>query len=187
MRASHIGRSVGSAAGRVREHTTAAAPPRDAMFARLHQSLSPRQRQCLRYCEAERFRGLKLTTSSKFHDPAHAAQDHEPSQVSRLGGTSPCRSFPARGGLPCGCPSLATRRCRSSQRSSPRGPVRAPLRRSRRSSGCLPDLPRGVGCERVAAPAGAGGGRRGHLHRQLSCEGVSQFDSVGQRQFALNA
>src|SRR5258708_24042619 len=26
-RASHIGRSVGSAAGRVREHTTAAAPP----------------------------------------------------------------------------------------------------------------------------------------------------------------
>ena len=59
----------------MREHTTAAAPPRDAMFARLHQSLRPRQRQCLRYCEAEGFRGLKLTTSSKFHDPAHAAQD----------------------------------------------------------------------------------------------------------------
>ena len=27
----HIGRSVGSAAARVREHTTAAAPPRDAI------------------------------------------------------------------------------------------------------------------------------------------------------------
>ena len=34
-RALHIGRSVGSAAARVRDHTTAAAPPRDAMFARL--------------------------------------------------------------------------------------------------------------------------------------------------------
>ena len=31
----HIGRSVGSAAARVREHTTAAAPPRDAMNSRL--------------------------------------------------------------------------------------------------------------------------------------------------------
>ena len=30
-RASHIGRSVGSAAGRVRRHTTAAVPPRDAV------------------------------------------------------------------------------------------------------------------------------------------------------------
>src|SRR6516164_8598238 len=30
------------------------------------QSLRPRQRQCLRYCEAERFRGLRLTTSSSF-------------------------------------------------------------------------------------------------------------------------
>src|SRR6516164_10427122 len=30
------------------------------------QSLRPRQRQCLRYCEAERFRGLRLMTSSSF-------------------------------------------------------------------------------------------------------------------------
>ena len=64
----HIGRSVGSAAARVREHTTAAAQPRDAMHSRgfIIRSLRPRQRQCLRYCEAERFRGLKLTTSSNF-------------------------------------------------------------------------------------------------------------------------
>jgi hypothetical protein len=63
----HIGRSVGSAAVRVREHITAAAPPRDAMHLRgFIQSLRPRQRQCLRYCEAERLRGLRLTTSSNF-------------------------------------------------------------------------------------------------------------------------
>ena len=116
---------------------------------------------------------LEIDDQFEFHGRAHAAQDREPSQVCRLGGTSPCRSFPARGGLSCGCPS--TRRCRSSQRSSPRGPVRAPLRRSRRSSGCLPVLPRGVGCERVAAPAGAGGGRRCHPYRQLNCQGASQI------------
>src|SRR5262249_31962447 len=47
--------------------TTAAAPARDAMHLRgFIQSLRPRQRQCLRYCEAERFRGLRLTTSSSF-------------------------------------------------------------------------------------------------------------------------
>ena len=51
----------------MREHTTAAAPPRDAMHLRgFIQSLRPRQRQYLRYCEAERFRGLRLTTSSNF-------------------------------------------------------------------------------------------------------------------------
>ena len=54
-RASHIG--VGSAAERVREHTTAAAPPRDAMNSRDSFNHFVRgNEQCLRYCEAERFR-----------------------------------------------------------------------------------------------------------------------------------
>ena len=53
------------------------------------QSLRPRQRQCLRYCEAERFRGLKLTTSSNFDiwrgntPPAETNRDAERTQKRR--------------------------------------------------------------------------------------------------------
>jgi hypothetical protein len=63
------------------------------------QSLRPRQRQCLRYCEAEGFRGLKLTTSSNFTVPPTQRKIASRRRFCRLGGTSPCRSFPARGGL----------------------------------------------------------------------------------------
>ena len=65
----------------------------------LIQSLRPRQRQCLRYCEAEGFRGLKLTTSSNFTVPPTQRKIASRRRFCRLGGTSPCRSFPARGGL----------------------------------------------------------------------------------------
>ena len=66
---------------------------------RLIQSPRPRQRQCLRYCEAEGFRGLKLTTSSNFTVPPTQRKIASRRRFCRLGGTSPCRSFPARGGL----------------------------------------------------------------------------------------
>jgi hypothetical protein len=57
--------SFGRSAGRVRG-TSAAAPPRYAIHSRgFIQSFHPRQRQCLRYCETERFRGLRLTI--EFH------------------------------------------------------------------------------------------------------------------------
>jgi hypothetical protein len=57
-------RSVGRQGGCV--STSAAAPPRYAIHSRgFIQSFHPRQRQCLRYCETERFRGLRLTI--EFH------------------------------------------------------------------------------------------------------------------------
>jgi hypothetical protein len=80
---------------------------------------------------------LEIDDQLEFHGPAHAAQ--------------------ARGGLSCGCPSLATRRCRSSQRSSPRGPVRAPLRRSRRSPAGSTTWCRLRTCSRAGRARVAGG------------------------------
>jgi hypothetical protein len=69
----HIGRSVGSAAARVREHTTAAAERRDEL-ASFIQSLRPRQRAMFAVLRGRALSRSFSSGGSRLRRPRHAAR-----------------------------------------------------------------------------------------------------------------